>query len=247
MQIPSRQSNVLVIMVLLGSLLGSSIARAEESPDEVFDRVHRRYLELDRFAEDVRVVEILEDPATDAPPIRTRIDVRVEVDGDWCEVVRPTVAPRIVDALVEDSEGPSEADLELLPQLRLRFDPDPLANLRRAVADRFSPVEFERETIEDREILRLHLCAGPEDDPSARVELEIDADAMLIDRVTGRECLPGGLVRRFDVRIRDREIARSPDDAGPETPIEPEPLEPVDPVGTVKDGQRPAIDSSASS
>ncbi len=102
-------------------------AAAEETAEDFFDRLQQRYLELERFAEEVRVLQVVEDEATDAEPITTRTRIRIEVDGELCRLQRPTVAPRLVDVSVDDADAPTEADLQLLPHLRLRFDDDPLA------------------------------------------------------------------------------------------------------------------------
>ena len=211
MHVSWNRSRHLLIAWLSICVVLAPDAVADETAEDFFDRLHQRYLELERFAEEVRVLQVVEDEATDAEPIATRTRIRIEVDGETCRLHRPTVAPRLVDALVDDADAPTEADLQLLPHLRLRFDPDPLLSLRRGRPEGFRPVELEHDELDGRPIVRLQLHSGPEEDPAARVGFVIDLESMLIDRVEGEERLATGLVRRFEIEVEDRVIARSPE------------------------------------
>ena len=211
MHVPWSKSSSPLFVIIAMCLASPPEARAEESPSDVFVRVVDRYLQLDRFAEDVRVHQVIEDPETDAPPIRSRVDLRVEIDGDSCRIERPRIASRLVDALAWDQAAPTDADLQLLPHLRLRFDSQPLATFRTGCSEVFVPTALETMYEDDVETLFLDLVAGPVEDPFATFRLEIDVESMLIDRVVGTERLPAGLIRRFDLEVRDRELARTVD------------------------------------
>ena len=240
MHVSWNRPSILLIAAWSIGVVASSIAVAQESPDDLFEEVHRRHLALERFAEDLQVVQIVSDEATDAAPVTTRTRVRLEVDGDDCRIDRPTVAPRLVEPSGEDGGGPTEADLQLLPHLRLRFDDDPLANLRRGRPDGFTPVAMEHDELDGRPIVRLELQSGPSETPEAWVRFEIDAESLLVDRVIGEEALAGGLTRRFEVVVLDREIARSPGKTSSEAAIDRASF-------GLEEGQAPARSASDSS
>ncbi len=174
-----------------------------------FQRLVERYRSLHRYSEEAEIEQVTEDPATDAPPIRTLARVRAAVDDQRLTVESSSLSEQIVERMGPAKEGASDADLWMLPHLRLRFDEKPLETLRPAVRTPFRPSELDRVRVDDRELVRVELLSGETGAPDARFSLYVDPDRMLVERVEGDEWLPGGLRHHTTVRIDAQEVHES--------------------------------------
>ena len=179
-----------------------------EDPIAFFERLVRRYRSLRRYAERVEVLQITKDPGTGDPAIRTLTRFRAEITGDDLRVDRSELTSRAIDALTPHAVGSGASDEELwmLPHLSLRFADQPLEQFRPGGRDPFRPSEVDRVTIRNRELVRVELLSGDEEDPAARFNLFIDPERMLVERVEGDEWLPGGLHHQTTVRIENHVI-----------------------------------------
>ncbi len=171
-----------------------------------FQKLVERYRSLQRYSEEAEVEQVTDDPATDAPPIRTRSRVRADVDDRSLTVETSSLAGMVSETLRPDDDGASDAELWMLPHLRLRFDEKPLESFRPAVRTPFRASELDRVRVDDRELVRVELLSGETGAPDARFSLYVDPDRMLVERVEGDEWLPGGLRHRTTVRIDSQEV-----------------------------------------
>ncbi|MEE2972529.1 MAG: hypothetical protein VX672_05340 [Planctomycetota bacterium] len=186
-----------------------------EDPIALFERLVDRYRSFRRYAERSEVVRVIRDPGTGDPEVTTRTRVRAEVAGDDLKVDRSNLLRRAHDVVAStDSSSPAarEAELRMLPHLRLRFGDRPLEELRSGDHEPFRAAEVERVRHEDREFVRVELLSGDAESPDARLRLFIDPERMLVERVEGEEWLPGGIHRQTTVEIEAVEF----DDLAPE-------------------------------
>lgn len=179
-----------------------------EDPIAFFERLVLRYRSLRRYAERVEVLQVTNDPETDAPAIRTLTRARAEIVGDDLRVDRSDLTSKVMHALGPEvvRSGASEAELWMLPHLSLRFTDQPLEHFRPGDGAPFRPSELDRVTVKDRQLVRVQLLSGDEDDPAARFNLFIDPERMLVERVEGDEWLPSGLHHQTTVQIEAHEI-----------------------------------------
>jgi hypothetical protein len=194
-----------------------------------FQRLVERYRALHRYTEEAEVEQVTDDPATDAPPIRTRAKVRAEVDDRQLTVESSSLVDAVSDTLRPSEDGATDAELWMLPHLRLKFDEKPMESFRPATRTPFRASEIDRVRVDDRELVRVELLSGETGAPDAKFSLYVDPDRMLVERVEGDEWLPGGLRHRTTVRIDAHEVHES-------RPAEPEVIdeaaevvEPIDP------------------
>jgi hypothetical protein len=185
-----------------------------------FQRLVERYRALHRYTEEAEVEQVTDDPATDAPPIRTRAKVRAEVDDRELTVESSSLLDAVSDTLRPSEDGATDAELWMLPHLRLKFDEKPMESFRPATRTPFRASEIDRVRVDDRELVRVELLSGETGAPDAKFSLYVDPDRMLVERVEGDEWLPGGLRHRTTVRIDAQEVHES-------RPIAPAAIEPV--------------------
>ncbi len=185
-----------------------------------FQRLVERYRALHRYTEEAEVEQVTDDPATDLPPIRTRSRVRAEVDDRQLTVESSSLVDVISETLRPSEDGATDAELWMLPHLRLKFDEKPMESFRPATRTPFRASEIDRVRVDDRELVRVELLSGETGAPDAKFSLYVDPDRMLVERVEGDEWLPGGLRHRTTVRIDAQEVHES-------RTIEPASTEPV--------------------
>jgi hypothetical protein len=174
-----------------------------------FQRLVERYRALHRYTEEAEVEQVTDDPATDAPPIRTRARVRAEVDDRELTVESSSLVDAVSDTLRPSEDGATDAELWMLPHLRLKFDEKPMESFRPATRTPFRASEIDRVRVDDRELVRVELLSGETGAPDAKFSLYVDPDRMLVERVEGDEWLPGGLRHRTTVRIDAQEVHES--------------------------------------
>ncbi len=174
-----------------------------------FQRLVERYRALHRYTEEAEVEQVTDDPATDAPPIRTRAKVRAEVDDRELTVESSSLLDAVSDTLRPSEDGATDAELWMLPHLRLKFDEKPMESFRPATRTPFRASEIDRVRVDDRELVRVELLSGETGAPDAKFSLYVDPDRMLVERVEGDEWLPGGLRHRTTVRIDAQEVLES--------------------------------------
>ena len=173
-----------------------------------FQRLAERYRAIDGYVEETEVEQVINDPATDDPPIRTR-----------------------TRALIPPAAGAAERDLWLLPHLRLRFSGAPLAQFRKTGKSGFRAAEADRVMVEDREMVRVQLRSGGEGKSGfsdATFSLFVDPERMLVERVEGEEWLPGGIRQQTTLRIESMQLRDDQYVAEPLPEPAPESREPSD-------------------
>ena len=196
-----------------------------------FQRLAERYRAIDGYVEETEVEQVINDPATDDPPIRTRTRVRAEVSNANLRVERPGVLDDFARALIPPAAGAAERDLWLLPHLRLRFSGAPLAQFRKTGKSGFRAAEADRVMVEDREMVRVQLRSGGEGKSGfsdATFSLFVDPERMLVERVEGEEWLPGGIRQQTTLRIESMQLRDDQYVAEPLPEPAPESREPSD-------------------
>ena len=193
-----------------------------EDPIALFERLVDRYRSFRRYAERSEVVQVIRDPGTGDPDVTTRTRVRAEVAGDDLTVDRSSLLRRAQKVVVPSDPGSPaalEAELRMLPHLRLRFGDRPLEEFRSGDHEPFRAADVDRVTLEDREFVRVELLSGDAASPDARLRLFIDPERMLVERVEGEEWLPGGIHQQTTVEIEAVEFDATDAGAGEESEI----------------------------
>ncbi len=146
-----------------------------------------------------RVVQVTtrtgQDPHRFEMRIACRIDndrLRIETPGSQVRegigLDTPLKKSPAMDALV------LRYNLWLAPHMALRFTDEPLKNFRLGVKEGFTPTEAEHVTVEKKQWVRLELKSGDglSEDYTARFDLFINLQSMLIERIQGEQRLPDG-------------------------------------------------------
>ncbi|MCH2160981.1 MAG: hypothetical protein MK085_03815 [Phycisphaerales bacterium] len=197
----------------------------EIDPSAFFDRLLERYRRITGYVEETDIQQETSDPVTGDPPIRVHSRVRAEIVDGRLEVERPGLLDDAVRTVAgeefEPASGASAADLWLLPHMHLRFTDDVLQDFREGVEDGFAPAEADMVSVDDRELVRLELRSGEGlgEPGEATIELFVDPDRMLVERVNSQQMLASGLEHRSIVRIEPvhvrgempDEVAEDPD------------------------------------
>ena len=168
----------------------------------LFHELIRRYRTIGRSIESARVTRVVRREGEPDEHSQTQIECRIE-DGR-IEVVTPASAARSmisgmvgggrlrVGAAVEETQRRS--DLALAPHLGLSLASDGDETMPAATPEGLTPARADRVQVGDRSMVHLELTSG---DPESRhaaqmVDLWINADSLLVERVQGRHRLPDG-------------------------------------------------------
>ena len=94
-------------------------------------------------------------------------------------------------------------NLWLAPHMALRFTDDPLKEFRLGVKEGFTPTKAEHVTVEKKQWVRLELKSGDglSEDYTARFDLFVNLQSMLIERIEGEQRLPDGAEYRTTLDI----------------------------------------------
>jgi len=189
-----------------------------------FQSLVDRYRRLVAYEDVADVVQITTRPGEQPQRIETRIAVtiqdkklRVETPGsqvrDGIGLDVPLNTSPAMDAFVQ------KYNLWIAPHMALRFTDEPLQDFRLGVDEGFTPTQVETVTIDNKSMVHLQLTSGDglSEDYTARFDLYVNPESMLIERIEGEQRLPDGADYRTTLDITpiraDESQVISPDDA----------------------------------
>jgi hypothetical protein len=209
---------------------------------EFFDRVVDRYRQLHLYQDTARVVQITQRNGRETSRVESQL--RCEVADGKLNVVTP--ANQLLGSLgvalpFKSNQGAKEAkaayDLWLAPHMAMKFAEQPLRQLRAGVDEGFTATNVEKTTIDNKPMVHVELRSGDglSEDCTAKFDLYVNSDSMLIERIEGQQKLPDGAEYTTTVHITPTQhepatYVPSPA-AAPMEPLEDElPLDPVMPI-----------------
>lgn len=223
--------------------VGTPSARNETDPLAFFDRLVERYRKLHFYKDSARVVQVTNRDGEETNRIETQITCEI-ADGKL-RLVTPTAQVRenlgldLPLKLGDKARSAKEAyDLWLAPHMAMKFTEKPLKQLRAGVDEGFTPKVVEPVTIDNKPMVHVELRSGEDGSESgtAKFDLYVNSDSMLIERIEGEQKLPDGASYSTSVHITPEhsEPARpegvAPAFAEPAQDVEPA-LPPKPPVG----------------
>ena len=185
-------------------------AEAQPSLDPLafFERLVERYRVLSAYEDISRVVQITTREGQNPHRVETRIACKIDNDALRIETPGSQVRGGIgLDTPLKKSPAMDALvlryNLWLAPHMALRFTDDPLKNFRLGVKEGFTPTETEHVTVEKKQLVRLELKSGDglSEDYTARFDLFVNLQSMLIERIQGEQRLPDGAEYRTTLDI----------------------------------------------
>jgi hypothetical protein len=173
-----------------------------------FQSLVDRYRRLVAYEDVADVVQITTRPGEEPQRVETRIaatiqdnKLRVETPGsqmrDGIGLDVPLNTSPAMEAFVQ------KYNLWIAPHMALRFTDEPLQDFRLGVDEGFTPTEIETVTIDNKSMVHLQLTSGDglSEDYTARFDLYVNPESMLIERVEGEQRLPDGADYRTTLDI----------------------------------------------
>ena len=189
-----------------------------------FESLVDRYRALVAYEDVADVVQITTRPGEEPQRVETRIaatiqngKLRVETPGsqmrDGIGLDVPLKTSPAMEAFVQ------KYNLWIAPHMALRFTDEPLEEFRLGVDEGFTPTKVETVTIDNKSMVHLQLTSGDglSEDYTARFDLYVNPESMLIERIEGEQRLPDGADYRTTLDITpiraDESQVIPPDDA----------------------------------
>ncbi|MHC4947863.1 MAG: hypothetical protein ACYTG1_06335, partial [Planctomycetota bacterium] len=192
----------------------------------LFRRLVERYRAIETYHDVTRVVKVTRRPGERRQRVET--ELACDVQGDTLDITTPSSQTRSLLGLrlpVEPAPSTDEMrrryQLWLAPHLALKFARAPLESMQPGTDGPLTATESGPVTIGDRAMVHLGLTA-PAAGGSGLVHLDlfIDPASMLIERIEGRQRLPGGGSEETTVDIAPSVvIPSSPACPGPEAAV----------------------------
>ena len=164
-----------------------------------FESLVDHYRALVAYEDVADVVQITTRPGEEPQRVETRIaatiqdgNLRVETPGsqmrDGIGLDVPLKTSPAMEAFVE------KYNLWIAPHMALRFTDEPLQDFRLGVDEGFTPTFTETVIIDGRSLVHVQLRSGDglSEDYTAKFDLYVDPDSMLIQRIEGEQRLPDG-------------------------------------------------------
>lgn len=217
------------------------IPRVESSTVEAtrfYSQLVDRYRRLTGYADTASVVRTIEREGA-AVPQRLETTVESELsDGQLQVRTSASKVAEMADAFLplrwsdRLRDARDRYDFWLAPHLLLALTDDPFAGSSGASGRRLEPSDVQPVMVDERPLLRLLLIeqentsetaapSSPESQGSlARLEVYVDPDSMLIERVEGEERLPDGANSRTTMEIRPTHMCDAPGEHSSASPGE---------------------------
>jgi hypothetical protein len=171
-------------------------------PVDFFQRLVARYRGLYLYRDVATVTHVTRRDGRESNRLQTQITCEV-ADGKLT-VKTPASQARKglgVELPVKQSQQSADAkrnyDLWLAPHMALKFTDEPLKNLRAGVDEGFIATEAESVTIDNKQMVHVELRSGCTGDGAgeqcaAKVDLYVNSESMLIERIDTEQKLPNG-------------------------------------------------------
>ena len=189
----------------IGSISSPQIASSHDIASDradalaFFESLVERYRGLVAYEDVADVVQITTRPGEEPQRVETRIaatiqdgQLRVETPGsqmrDSIGLDVPLKTSPAMETFVQ------KYNLWIAPHMVLRFTDEPLQDFRLGVEEGFTPTLTETVIIDGRSLVHVQLKSGDglSEDYTARFDLYVDPDSMLIQRIEGEQRLPDG-------------------------------------------------------
>lgn len=168
-------------------------------PVSFFQKLVDRYHHLDAYKDTASVVQLTQRQGEESSRVETQI--ACEISDGKLHVHTPESQARKglgLDVPVKKSKPVQDAqqryDLWLAPHMALKFTEEPLKDLRAGVDEGFTATQAEAVMIDNKQLVHVALRSGDglSDDCSAKFDLYVNSDSMLIERIDGEQKLPDG-------------------------------------------------------
>ena len=174
-------------------------AQEQLDPDAFLAEVVERYKRLAQYEDIADVVQITTRTGEEPVRVETRIASKIE-DG---ELTVETSGTQVRDGVGLDlpiKTSPAmdafvmKYNLWLSPHMTLAFKEDPMKDFRLGVDEGFTPTKAKSVTIDKKKMVHLELISGDglSEDYTAKFDLYIDPDSLLVERIEGEQRLPDG-------------------------------------------------------
>ena len=177
-------------------------------PLALFDQLVERYRRLSAYEDLTHIVQITTREGQNPHRVETRIACKIDNDTLRIETPGSQVREGIgLDTPLKKSPAMDALvlryNLWLAPHMALRFTDDPLKEFRLGVKEGFTPTKAEHVTVEKKQWVRLELKGGDglSEDYTARFDLFVNLQSMLIERIEGEQRLPDGAEYRTTLDI----------------------------------------------
>ena len=168
-------------------------------PVAFFEQLVARYRGLNLYRDTVELIQVTYREGVEASRVQTKLACEVS-DG---KLTVQTPASQMRSGLKLDlpmkkspaAKKVSEAqDLWLAPHMALKFEDEPLKKLRAGIDEGFTATDIESVTIDNKSMVHLELRSGDgaSQNATARIDLYVNSDSMLIERIEGQQILPDG-------------------------------------------------------
>ncbi len=189
----------------IGSISSPQIAASHDARSDradalaFFESLVEHYRGLVAYEDVADVVQITTRPGEEPQRVEIRIaatiqdgQLRVETPGsqmrDSIGLDVPLKTSPAMETFVQ------KYNLWIAPHMALRFTDEPLQDFRLGVEEGFTPTLTETVIIDGRSLVRVQLKSGDglSEDYTAKFDLYVDPDSMLIQRIEGEQRLPDG-------------------------------------------------------
>jgi len=174
-------------------------ASAEIDPSVFFQQVVDRYRDLDTYRDRARLVQVMQRDGQESSRVETEIGCEIRDGALHVQTPQSQVAAALGLRLPVRPNPALEAagpryDFWLAPHMALKFAGEPLKELRPGVDEGFTATEAEAVTIDDRKMVHIELRSGDglSEACTAKLNLFVNADTMLVERIEGEQLLPDG-------------------------------------------------------
>jgi hypothetical protein len=212
-----------------------------------------RYRNLHFYKDSARVVQITNRDGCEASRSETQITCEIS-DGKLKLVtpgsqVRDQLGLNLPIKIGNPAQDAKHAyDLWLAPHMAMKFTEKPLKQLRSGVDEGFTPKSVEPVTMNNKPMMHVELRSGEDGSESgtAKFDLYVNSDSMLIERIEGEQKLPDGASFSTSVHItpqEDASIDSAPAKTQASAPVVPH--EPEAPASSEPRASEPALPARA--
>jgi len=191
----------------------SSTRKRQIDPLEFFEKLVERYRHLDAYKDTTNLTQVTQREGQEASRIETQI--ACEIAEGKLKVKTPASQAREALGLklpIKKSEPIKDVqqsyDLWLAPHMALKFTDQPLKELRAGVDEGFTATEAEPVIIDNKRMVHVELRSGDglSEDCTAKFDLYVNSESMLIERIDGAQKLPDGASYSTTLRIKPEDV-----------------------------------------
>lgn len=192
-------------------------AEKQIDPEAFLAQLVERYQRLAQYEDVADVVQITSRNGEEPVRVETRISAKI-TDG---ELTVETPGSQVRDGMGLDvpiKTSPAmdafvmKYNLWLAPHMVLAFKDDPMKDFRLGVDEGFTPTKARSVTIDNKKMVHLELKSGDglSEDYTAKFDLYIDPESLLVERIEGEQRLSDGADYRTTLDITPLKAIDSP-------------------------------------